>query len=116
MVNFKKIFFYIFLLFFSLFDFITLFLIRILNKKIIYKLIKNKFLISNIKFKTRKKNLIRKFLKDAIFIRSKSLYFFSTCLSRAIIGSVILNLFEIPNSIELGFQVDSEKKKFLMQG
>ena len=104
MIRIKK--YYIFKYFFTVIlivlDFLFFFLVKFLPGKFILEIIFNQIkLIPNLQVSNLLKSNLQKVVFEWMYNYNKN-NFFSTCLSRSLSSSLILNLFKIENEIILG--------------
>jgi len=106
----KKLFF--FKIIFNLLDKIIWVFIKIIpNKFLLYLIKKRDFKKLRIYFKNEKKFLFKGKLFLYLKIQDDKDIKFSSCLSRSILGSIILNLINVPNKINLGIIKSSSNRK-----
>ena len=104
MIRIKK--YYIFKYFFTVIlivlDFLFFFLVKFLPGKFLLEIIFNQIkLIPNLQVSNLLKSNLQKVVFEWMYNYNKN-NFFSTCLSRSLSSSLILNLFKIENEIILG--------------
>ena len=97
---------------FNLIDKILWIFIKLIPNKLLFYLIKKRHIK---KVKLNFKNEKKIFLKEKLFLYlidldSKKIAM-SSCLSRSILGSILLNLLNVPNKINLGITKLSCKRK-----
>ena len=108
----KIIIFNIIYLIFCIIDTIFFILIKILPNKNLYNLINNLSIVKGfLKILPIKKELIENYTQKLLFHRSSKSRVFSTCLSRSMLGRLVLSLFGISNQMHLGMTLLKNGKK-----
>ena len=108
----KNIIYLFIFIFFKNIEILVWLMIQILPGIFIQKLIiKRPTLKIRLRFIDQNNNRVRLFFKNIIRKSSKPNFIFSTCLSRAITGRLILDFFNMPNILQLGLIINENGDK-----